>query len=405
MITVENVLLFLDLCSAIIIFLVGYYVFLKDSKRTINRVFFLLTLAATIWAISSAGLRGMGIQPGMPLTEVLKEITTPEKRYSILLWNNIGWIGVVFLPSTFLHLCSVITNKKEIFKNKKSLFLLYFISFLFLFTAFLKEPITGVSFYILFTAYLGLCLLISFFLIAQKYFSLKDPQERTKLKYFLIGALIPGVGGSILDALIPLARFGMYTGTRFSLYFITAGYLFITQGVLRHSLFVDYREILDTIFKRLSELVIITNKEGTIILTNDITPKKLNFFQEEMIGKNINELLEGEEGFKRIKEVLKRKIIFREKISFLTKEKRKIPHLLVVSLTKEGIIFVGKDIEKLVEYQTKLEEDVRERTKELRERVNELERFYKLTVGRELKMVELKKEIERLKSELGERKE
>lgn len=47
-----------------------------------------------------------------------------------------------------------------------------------------------------------------------------------------------------------------------------------------------------------------------------------------------------------------------------------------------------------------LEEKVKKRTVELKERVEELERFQKITVGRELKMVELKKEIERLEKNL-----
>ena len=42
----------------------------------------------------------------------------------------------------------------------------------------------------------------------------------------------------------------------------------------------------------------------------------------------------------------------------------------------------------------------KQRTKEL-ERLAELERFQKLTVGRELKMIELKKEIEELKKRPG----
>jgi hypothetical protein len=51
-----------------------------------------------------------------------------------------------------------------------------------------------------------------------------------------------------------------------------------------------------------------------------------------------------------------------------------------------------------------LEEKVRERTKELEKKVLELEKFQKLAVGRELRIIELKKEIERLKREAEEKK-
>jgi hypothetical protein len=48
------------------------------------------------------------------------------------------------------------------------------------------------------------------------------------------------------------------------------------------------------------------------------------------------------------------------------------------------------------------EETIKARTKELEERVKELERFRRLTVGRELKMMELKKELKNApKGEVG----
>ena len=60
-----------------------------------------------------------------------------------------------------------------------------------------------------------------------------------------------------------------------------------------------------------------------------------------------------------------------------------------------------KELEELTQ---SLEVRVKERTKhleetkkELQERVEELEKFHKVTVGRELKMMELKKEIGKLK--------
>ncbi len=58
-----------------------------------------------------------------------------------------------------------------------------------------------------------------------------------------------------------------------------------------------------------------------------------------------------------------------------------------------GVFAAARD----VTAQKKAEAEVAEqRTKEM-ERLAELERFQKLTVGRELKMIELKKEIEELR--------
>lgn len=58
----------------------------------------------------------------------------------------------------------------------------------------------------------------------------------------------------------------------------------------------------------------------------------------------------------------------------------------------------------LKELSEQLEEKVKERTKTLQDKVNELKKFHKLTVGREEKMIEMKKEIKELKEKLEERK-
>jgi two-component system NtrC family sensor kinase len=49
---------------------------------------------------------------------------------------------------------------------------------------------------------------------------------------------------------------------------------------------------------------------------------------------------------------------------------------------------------------TKAEEELKKHQKELKKRVKELEEFYEIAVGRELRMKDLKEEIEELREEL-----
>ncbi len=56
----------------------------------------------------------------------------------------------------------------------------------------------------------------------------------------------------------------------------------------------------------------------------------------------------------------------------------------------------------LQELSDSLEKQVEEKTKEIQDRLTELERFHKLTIGRELRMIEIKKEMKKMEKELYE---
>ncbi|MCD5396407.1 MAG: hypothetical protein LR000_01965 [Candidatus Pacebacteria bacterium] len=81
-----------------------------------------------------------------------------------------------------------------------------------------------------------------------------------------------------------------------------------------------------------------------------------------------------------------------EKVKEKTKELQKQKEVL----EKE----VAQRTRELQDLNERLEEEIKKRTKELQEKIAELEQINKLAVGRELKMVEMKEEIQRLRQEL-----
>jgi len=131
----------------------------------------------------------------------------------------------------------------------------------------------------------------------------------------------------------------------------------------------------------------------------------------EIIGKSVKTLfLEEDKIDKIINESIKKKTVRSRELTLISKDKKKILVDISVSVREDkkgnsiGYFASITDITEIKKFQESLEERVKERTKELQDKIRELEKFQKITVGRELKMIELKKEIERLKNELENQK-
>jgi len=142
------------------------------------------------------------------------------------------------------------------------------------------------------------------------------------------------------------------------------------------------------------------SQEGPVIIdVNEFACAVHGYTREELIGKPIS-LLDDREA---TKEIPQRTIeLMSGKAStFEAGHVRKDGSTLVVEVSAQVITIGNKP------YILAIDRDITERKrieKELKGRVKELEKFYEIAIGRELKMKEQQEEIERLKSKLSDYK-
>jgi PAS domain S-box-containing protein len=145
--------------------------------------------------------------------------------------------------------------------------------------------------------------------------------------------------------------------------------------------------------------------EGKITDLNEATARATGVPRDDLIGTDFaNYFTEPEKAREGYQQAFARGFVTDYPLTIRHREGR-LSHVLYnasvyrdVNSNVLGVFAAARDITPLKRAEVELAE---QRAREL-ERLAELERFQKLTVGRELKMIELKKEVEELKRQLRE---
>lgn len=169
----------------------------------------------------------------------------------------------------------------------------------------------------------------------------------------------------------------------------------ITERKLSSESLKESQEFLKSIVDNSGEAIIITNMEGRITLWSRGAEEMYGYRMEEVLGKEIDFLYPDElkEDRRRWQKEVMEGTTVRDIRTRIYDSKGE---LLDINLTlsalidedgkRSGTIGVSKDISERIEAERKLQE-----------KIAELERWQRLTVDREVRMVDLKKEIEELK--------
>ncbi len=147
--------------------------------------------------------------------------------------------------------------------------------------------------------------------------------------------------------------------------------------------------------------------EGKMTDVNEVTIKVVGVPREKLIGTDFsNYFNEPEKAREVFQQIFTKGFVTDYPLTIRHKNGRLTDVLFTASVYKDeggnilGVFAAARDV--TAQKQAEAEVAV-QRTKEL-ERLAELERFQTLTVGRELKMIQLKKEVERLKKKIPSEK-
>jgi len=153
--------------------------------------------------------------------------------------------------------------------------------------------------------------------------------------------------------------------------------------------------------------MIIVNEDGVIVLVNTETERLFGYSHDELIGKKVEilvpERIRPEHPSLRnnfFASPQKRKLGQGRDLTGVSKEGREMPVEIGLSPveTEDGLFVLGTIVD-LTE-RKRLEDELRSLNAALAESNEEFERFNRLTVGREMRMIELKKKINALSKEL-----
>jgi PAS domain S-box-containing protein len=159
------------------------------------------------------------------------------------------------------------------------------------------------------------------------------------------------------------------------------------------------------LIKNAPDPVFVSDLEGKILQANDAVSELLGFRPDELLEQSLSRFISPEE--KReftaaLREVVERGVTRNAKLNPRSASGEIIPTTLNASALRDpdGRVIGAIGILRDMRAYEKVLRDLEESKAELQEKIQDLEKFEEVVVGRELKMIGLEKEVEKLQREV-----
>jgi len=395
------------------------FIIFKDPKNTVNRFFALLNLSMCIWAFGE----------GMERASIMYD--------TAYFWATVVvGIGSSLEPVLFLHFWLIFSKQADKFKKIMPIFVIYIPGIIFLvlrifFPRLLVSGLTleywgyateGTKLFMADILYVVIYTFICLLLIL-KIINSSLGKFKKQAQYIGWGISLPLLVAMITQATRPLFHFPIPELTITSSVFFV---ILVTYAINKYQLMgISTKLIAENIISTMEDYVIAINKQMKVVFVNNSALQSIGYKEEELINKPVSLILAADVFKLSYDQALKKFPLRDYHAEIILKNKDKISVSVNASVLKEGLsdvagfVFDLRDMRPTEELIKGLEQNKKdleasknelivsqkelERKNEEFEKTNEkFKQINNLMVGRELKMTELKEEIEKLKEKLNQ---
>jgi PAS domain S-box-containing protein len=288
----------------------------------------------------------------------------------------------------------------------------------------------------LYYIYYASLLMIFLYLLLDFWKKTKRAYEKKQARIIFITSLISLIFGSMTDVIFPQLKFNLPSTSSIIILVWAVG---IAYGITKYKLMTVTAALASAeIIGTMPDTLFLILPDTSIVDINNAACELTGYSREELIGKPVETLLEeGTSLFKgaELENLLKDETVRDYSMSYRTKSGVSIPVSFSGSVVHDregntiGIVVIGRDMREMLKIQqrenelsaekertkaleetrSELEKTVEVQTAELKkscdelsEKTKTLERFQKITIGRELEMIKIKDEIDNMLERLGQ---